>query len=295
MGLLWVFMDASVPYTVFCGAAELVAGVLLFFPRTTTLGSLVSIGVMSNVVAINFSYALPVKLLSVHLPALAVFLAAADARRLTNLLVPNRAAEPARMATVLQRPAIRRVAYVLKIVLLTGVTGTSFVASLSARSWSPCSWGLVWGSMDSRRSRSGLGRHLSAGRSLRCAPGPFRPAHDCPTTRLGVGISLNAARDVQLQRLGLQAREPRGGAGGEKARAQRETRREGHAPNTESGSPKLGWMQARNGAARQPRGGVTSEPGRGAGCSSEHVRITGGRWATGGLPRHPGTRGSALG
>ena len=141
MGLLWVFMDASVPYTVFCGAAELVAGVLLFFPRTTTLGSLVSIGVMSNVVAINFSYALPVKLLSVHLPALAVFLAAADARRLTNLLVPNRADEPARMVTVLQRPAIRRVAYVLKIVLLTGVTGTSFVASLSARSWSPCSSG----------------------------------------------------------------------------------------------------------------------------------------------------------
>ena len=33
---------------------------------------------------------------------------------------------------------------------------------------------------------------------------------------------------------------PRGGVGGGKAWAQRETRRKGHAPNAESGSPKLG-------------------------------------------------------
>lgn len=129
MGLLWSFMGASVPYTVFCGAAEMFAGILLFFPRTATLGALVSIGVMSNVVALNFSYDVPVKLLSVHLLALAVFLVGSDARRLTNLFVLNRAVEPARKEPVLQGLAVRRTAFVLKMALLIAVTVTSLVTS----------------------------------------------------------------------------------------------------------------------------------------------------------------------
>lgn len=125
MGLLWTFMGASIPYTAFCGVAEMVGGVLLFFPRTTTLGAILSIGVMSNVVALNFSYDVPVKLLSVHMLAMAVFLAAPDARRLTNVFVLNRAADSARMETMLQNPALRRTAFVLEMVLLIAVTGSS--------------------------------------------------------------------------------------------------------------------------------------------------------------------------
>lgn len=125
MGLLWSFMGTSIPYTAFCGVAEMVGGVLLFFPRMTTLGAIFSIGVMSNVVALNFSYDVPVKLLSVHMLAMAVFLAAPDAKRLTNVFVLNRAAEPARMETMLQNPAFRRTAFVLEMVLLIAVTGAS--------------------------------------------------------------------------------------------------------------------------------------------------------------------------
>lgn len=131
MGLLWSFMGASIPYTVFCGVAEMVGGILLFFPRTTMLGAILSIGVMSNVVALNFSYDVPVKLLSVHMLAMAFFLAAPDARRLTNLFVLNRAAEPARMETMLQRPALRRTAFVLEMVLLFAVTVSSLAFALS--------------------------------------------------------------------------------------------------------------------------------------------------------------------
>ena len=125
MGLLWSFMGASVPYTAFCGVAEIVGGVLLFFPRTTTLGAILSIGVMSNVVALNFSYDVPVKLLSVHMLAMAVFLAAPDVKRLTNVFILNRAAAPARMETVLRKPALRRAAFVLEMILLIAFTGSS--------------------------------------------------------------------------------------------------------------------------------------------------------------------------
>ena len=131
MGLLWSFMGASAPYTIFSGAAEMLAGLLLFFPRTTTLGALVSIGVMSHVVVLNFCYDVPVKLFSLHLLALAIFLAAPDARRLINLFVLNRTVEPALTQTVLQRPAFLRAGFVLKILLLAGVTVSSLYQSHS--------------------------------------------------------------------------------------------------------------------------------------------------------------------
>ena len=131
MGLLWTFMGASAPYTIFSGAVEMLAGLLLFFPRTTTLGALVSIGVMSQVVALNFCYDVPVKLLSLHILALAIFLAAPDARRLLNLFVLNRTADPALTETVLRRPAFLRAAFVLKLLLLAWVTVSTLYQSHS--------------------------------------------------------------------------------------------------------------------------------------------------------------------
>ncbi len=82
MGLLWTFMGASEAYTRFVGFAEMISGVLLFSRKTSTLGALMSIGVLSNVVALNFSYDVPVKLYSSHLLAEAIFLVLPDARRL---------------------------------------------------------------------------------------------------------------------------------------------------------------------------------------------------------------------
>ena len=131
MGLLWTFMGASTPYTIFCGATELLGGVLLFFRRTTTLGALVSVAVMTQVAVINFAYDVPVKLISCHLLAMAVFLAAEDTRRLANLFVLNRAAGPAAMDTVLQGPRFRRAVLVLKLLLLTVVAVSSLASSFT--------------------------------------------------------------------------------------------------------------------------------------------------------------------
>ena len=93
-GFLWAFMGYSVPYQVFAGIGELTAGVLLCFRRTTTLGALVGVAVMGNVVALNFSYDVGVKLnSSFYLLALA-FLAAPDFKRLVDFLLLNRATNP---------------------------------------------------------------------------------------------------------------------------------------------------------------------------------------------------------
>jgi uncharacterized membrane protein YphA (DoxX/SURF4 family) len=49
MGLLWTFMGASRPYSIFAGAAEFVSGALLFVPWTEALGALLGAAVMSRV------------------------------------------------------------------------------------------------------------------------------------------------------------------------------------------------------------------------------------------------------
>lgn len=98
MGILWTFMAASVPYTFFGGFMEALGGVLLFWRRTTTLGALIAIAVMSNVVMLNFCYDVPVKLYSAHILLMAAFLVLPDAQRLFDVLVLNRPTAPIELA-----------------------------------------------------------------------------------------------------------------------------------------------------------------------------------------------------
>jgi uncharacterized membrane protein YphA (DoxX/SURF4 family) len=89
MGLAWTFIGYSTGYNLFTGGAEVLAGILLLFRRTTLLGSLVALSVMVNVVAINFAYDIPVKIYSVNLALLAVFIAAQDWDRLKAVFLLN--------------------------------------------------------------------------------------------------------------------------------------------------------------------------------------------------------------
>lgn len=110
MRLLWTFMGASASYTFFAGAGEVLGGLLLLAPRTATLGGIVSAGVLSNIVAMNFSYDVPVKLYSSHLLAMAVFVIAPDFKRLAGLLVLNRPVIPAERTPLFRRRWMNRAA-----------------------------------------------------------------------------------------------------------------------------------------------------------------------------------------
>src|SRR6185295_13782383 len=129
MGLLWTFMGASVPYSVFTGLGELVGGLLLTLRRTTLLGALVCIGALSNVVMLNFGYDVTVKQFSVHLLLMAVFLAAHDSRRLANLLVLNRPIEPEEVRPLFRRKWLARTAAALAAVFILVETGALLYGS----------------------------------------------------------------------------------------------------------------------------------------------------------------------
>ena len=129
MGLLWAFMGSSVAYTVFAGLSEMVGGLLLTLRRTTLLGALVCIGVMSNVVMLNFCYDVPVKQYSAHLLLMAVFLAAHDSRRLANVLVLHRPAEPEEVRPLFRRKWLARTAAACAAVFILYETGTVLYGS----------------------------------------------------------------------------------------------------------------------------------------------------------------------
>jgi hypothetical protein len=66
---------------------------LLTARRTTFLGASVSFGVLSHVAVLNFSYDVSVKLFSLHLLAMALFLIAPDLGGIARMFVLNRPAD----------------------------------------------------------------------------------------------------------------------------------------------------------------------------------------------------------
>jgi uncharacterized membrane protein YphA (DoxX/SURF4 family) len=121
MGLMWTFMGASPLYVFFSGAMETLGAALLLFRRTTTLGSLVVAGVMLNVAMLNYCYDVPVKLASTHYFAMAIFLMLPDARRLANVLVFNRVAQPVARDLVLPRRWMRVTRVAVKCIAIAAV------------------------------------------------------------------------------------------------------------------------------------------------------------------------------
>jgi uncharacterized membrane protein YphA (DoxX/SURF4 family) len=90
MGLAWMFMGASRWFKLFAGAVEMIGGVLLTIRRTTLLGALLVVAVMSNVAAMNICYGVPVRTYALQLLMMACILVLPHRRRLADLLLRNR-------------------------------------------------------------------------------------------------------------------------------------------------------------------------------------------------------------
>lgn len=97
MGLAWTYMGHSVGFNYFTGFAEISVGLLLFFRKTSTLGAIVGLVVAGNIVAINYCFDVPVKLLSTTLVVMCLFLLTRDSTRLINFFFKNADAKPANL------------------------------------------------------------------------------------------------------------------------------------------------------------------------------------------------------
>ena len=128
MGVLWASIGASPAYETFAGCAEMLGGILLIFPRTTTLGALVCVVDMTQVFMLNMTYDVPVKQLSFHLLLLSLFLLAPEGRRLADFFFRSRAVAPSTQPQLFQTRRANRIALAAQVafgVWLLGMNGYS--------------------------------------------------------------------------------------------------------------------------------------------------------------------------
>lgn len=103
MRFSWYFIGYSTPYQFFSGAVEVLAGLLLLFRRTSTLGAFIAASVFLNVMMMNLCYDIPVKLFSIHLFLFSNLLLIGDGKRLLNFFVFNKPTEPTSRITLPQK------------------------------------------------------------------------------------------------------------------------------------------------------------------------------------------------
>jgi hypothetical protein len=132
MGVLWYSIGASRPYEIFAGCAELAGGILLFIPQTAVLGALICLADSIQIFTLNMTYDVPVKLFSFHLIVLSLFLLAPDARRLLNVLLLNRTAQPSTLVPLGRTLRARRVAVAAQVLLGAYVVGMNLNSGLEA-------------------------------------------------------------------------------------------------------------------------------------------------------------------
>lgn len=125
MGLAWTFLGYSEGYNYFMGFSEALAGVFLFFKRTTLLGGLLTMAVMGNVAVMNFCFDIPVKLFSLHLFLFAFLLVFKDLKPLFNFFVKNENSAPKISPPLLKSGLIRKAVFVLKMILIVWLIYTN--------------------------------------------------------------------------------------------------------------------------------------------------------------------------
>jgi hypothetical protein len=131
MGVLWSSIGAAPAYEIFAGSAEMLGGILLVLPWTTTLGALVCAADMTQVFMLNMTYDVPVKLFSFHLLLMALFLLAPEFRRLTDFFLRNRTVAPSAQPQLFKTPRANRIAIAVQLVFGMWMIGTAVYGSWS--------------------------------------------------------------------------------------------------------------------------------------------------------------------
>ena len=133
MGVLWYSIGASRSAEICTGCAEVLGGLLLMAPRTTTFGALVCLADTALVFILNMTYDVPVKLFSFHLILMSIFLLAPDLPRLCRFFFTNRETPPPQHPQLFHKPRANRIAVVLQLVFGLFLVGMNIYGGV--KSW----------------------------------------------------------------------------------------------------------------------------------------------------------------
>jgi uncharacterized membrane protein YphA (DoxX/SURF4 family) len=121
--LLWTSIGASPAYEIFTGCIEVLGGVLLLVPRTTTLGALISFAAVTQVFVLNMTYDIGLKVVSFHLILLALFLLAPDFERFVDFFLRARVPAPPRPDRLFSTASANHIALVAQVVFALYLIG----------------------------------------------------------------------------------------------------------------------------------------------------------------------------
>lgn len=85
--VLWSFMGSSRSYSFFGGLIETICGLLLLFRKTSTVGALLTLGTLGNVLMINIGYGVMVKIMLVNYLLMSFFVLAHNVKNLYRLFI----------------------------------------------------------------------------------------------------------------------------------------------------------------------------------------------------------------
>lgn len=126
---LWSSVGASPAYEVFTGSAELLAGILLIFPRTATLGAVVALADMIQVFTLNMTYDVMVKLFSFHLILYSLVLLAPEMRRLVTFFFTDNPISPSKNVPLFRSARAMRIAVAAQIIFGLYLLGVNLYAN----------------------------------------------------------------------------------------------------------------------------------------------------------------------
>jgi hypothetical protein len=95
--LLWTTIGSAPAYQIITGCIEVLAGVLLLLPRTVTLGAVLGLVSLLQVLLLNLTFDIGVKLVTTHLIAMALILLAPEMRSLAAALLRLEPDSPIRL------------------------------------------------------------------------------------------------------------------------------------------------------------------------------------------------------
>jgi len=128
--IFWLSVGIVPWYQVFAGVVECLAGTLLFFRKTTTLGAILLIGALGDIVYVNFAYDGGVHVYSSYFVLLAAFLLVDDLPKVYNLLIRERYTVPVKFYPTLSARWLRVTRIGLKSLTIFLFLGVLFYLQL---------------------------------------------------------------------------------------------------------------------------------------------------------------------
>lgn len=124
MGMLWKFMTSSKEYTVFTGFVEIISGLLLLFRKTLVLGIVLSFMSLLQVVVLNYTFDVSVKVFSSKLLIICLFLLFPFLSTLFNFFIKN---EKVKLEIESLKNERNHIKTILKYLIIIGIPLISYL------------------------------------------------------------------------------------------------------------------------------------------------------------------------